>query len=36
MVQLIELQRQFESSQRAMSAIDSVMNKAANDISRVT
>lgn len=35
MVHLIELQRQFESSQRAMSAIDSVLGKAANDISRI-
>jgi len=34
MVHLIELQRQFESSQRAMSAIDNVLGKAASDISR--
>lgn len=34
MVHLIELQRQFESSQRAMSALDHVLGKAASDISR--
>ena len=34
MIDLIEIQRQFESSQRAVRTIDSALRKAANDISR--
>lgn len=34
MVHLIELQRQFESSQRAMHTVDQILGKAANNISR--